>query len=158
MNATDSVLPCLWFDGAAEAPVAMYCATLPDPRIGHVLRQDAQGASRDGEAFIIEFTLGRTAFLSMNGGPGMAFAGATSMVARCDTQQERDRIWDALVECGRVQRCGWLINRFGASWRIAPRMMPQPMRGRVGGAHTDGEARHRRLARRVKPASERFQP
>ena len=38
MTATDSVMPCLWFDGTAEQAVAHYCATIPDSAVRSTVR------------------------------------------------------------------------------------------------------------------------
>lgn len=42
------------------------------------------------------------------------------MEVHCDTAEEADRIYDALVEGGSAQPCGWLKDRFGVSWQVIP--------------------------------------
>ena len=53
----------------------------------------------------------------------------------CDDQEEIDRIWAALSEGGKVERCGWLQDRYGLSWQIVPKvlgnMMKDPDRARA---------------------------
>ena len=34
-------------------------------------------------------------------------------------------MWDGLSEGGTVQRCGWLRDRYGVSWQIVPRVLPE---------------------------------
>jgi predicted 3-demethylubiquinone-9 3-methyltransferase (glyoxalase superfamily) len=42
-------------------------------------------------------------------------------VVSCDTQDEIDRYWDALLaDGGKPSRCGWLEDRFGLSWQVIP--------------------------------------
>jgi predicted 3-demethylubiquinone-9 3-methyltransferase (glyoxalase superfamily) len=45
-----------------------------------------------------------------------------------DTQEELDRVWDALVaEGGHPVACGWLVDRWGLSWQVTPRAMGELM-------------------------------
>ena len=41
----------------------------------------------------------------------------------CDTQEEIDRLWDALVEGGEPGPCGWLKDRYGFSWQVYPAVL-----------------------------------
>jgi predicted 3-demethylubiquinone-9 3-methyltransferase (glyoxalase superfamily) len=41
----------------------------------------------------------------------------------CDTQEEIDRYWDALLQGGTPEQCGWLKDRYGLSWQIVPEVM-----------------------------------
>ena len=49
------------------------------------------------------------------------------------TQQEKP--WNALLEGGSPEQCGWLKDRFGVSWQIVPtvlfEMMADPDRGKA---------------------------
>lgn len=48
-------------------------------------------------------------------------------MVECDTQQEIDRLWDALKEGGMVEQCGWLKDRWGLSWQITPKRLGELM-------------------------------
>jgi predicted 3-demethylubiquinone-9 3-methyltransferase (glyoxalase superfamily) len=41
----------------------------------------------------------------------------------CDTQEEIDRYWDALLQGGTPEQCGWLKDRYGLSWQIVPEVL-----------------------------------
>jgi len=41
----------------------------------------------------------------------------------CEDQAEVDRLWEALLEDGEAQQCGWLKDRFGLSWQIIPSVL-----------------------------------
>ena len=48
------------------------------------------------------------------------FNEAISFQVDCETQEEVDRYWNALLDGGEAQACGWLKDRFGLSWQITP--------------------------------------
>lgn len=122
MSSTDTVMPCLWFDGAAEQAARHYCAIVPGSAIRNVMRQ------ADGNAFVVEFDLGGRPCMALNGRPDMAFTPALSLVVTCADQAELDRVWDGLLEGGAPQRCGWLTDRYGVSWQVVPAGLGEMMR------------------------------
>lgn len=56
-------------------------------------------------------------------------------MVECSTQEEIDRLWNALKEGGSVEQCGWLRDRWGLSWQIVPealgRLMSDPDRAKA---------------------------
>ena len=68
--------------------------------------------------------------MALNGGPAFTFNEAVSLVVNCDSQDEVDRYWDALLEGGGEEsQCGWLKDKFGLSWQIVPAGMPSLLNG-----------------------------
>jgi predicted 3-demethylubiquinone-9 3-methyltransferase (glyoxalase superfamily) len=63
----------------------------------------------------------------MQAGPLDAFNPSFSIMVEVDTQDELDRLWDALGEGGSVEQCGWLKDRWGLSWQIAPKRLGELM-------------------------------
>jgi len=109
-----NVTPFLWFDGNAEEAAKHYTTVFPDARIVDV--------SRAGDRVIsVVFELAGARYFLFNGGPHYKLTPAFSMMVQVETQAEMDRIWDALLAGGgKPSRCGWLEDRFGLSWQIAP--------------------------------------
>lgn len=74
----------------------------------------------------VDFTVAGQPFIGLNGGPEFQFNEAISFSIDCDDQAEVDRLWDALiVDGGSPSVCGWLKDRFGVSWQIIPRQLPE---------------------------------
>ena len=107
---------CLWFDGQAEEAAAFYCSVFPNSEITSVMTYPDGG---DG-AIYVEFSLDGSAFAGLNGGPQFPHTEAISIVVPCETSEENDRYYAALVEGGSEQPCGWLKDRYGVSWQIVP--------------------------------------
>ena len=76
----------------------------------------------------IAFELQGQAFLALNGGPIFKFSPATSLIVRCETQEELDSMWERLSEGGKTQQCGWLTDKYGLSWQIVPAVLDEIMR------------------------------
>lgn len=65
--------------------------------------------------------------MALNGGPVFQFSPAISLMVSCQTQEEVDRLWQKLSEGGEEQQCGWLKDRYGASWQIVPTALGEMM-------------------------------
>ena len=55
------------------------------------------------------------------------FNEAVSLLVNCEDQAEIDRFWEALSAVPESEACGWLKDRFGVSWQIAPRALGDMM-------------------------------
>ena len=128
MNVQQKIVPCLWFDGAAEEAARFYTSLLPDSRIDRVLRSPIDTPSGpEGMVLVVEFTLAGSRYIGLNGGPMFRFTEAVSFQIFCEDQQEVDRLWTALSEGGSESRCGWLKDRWGLSWQIVPKRLYELM-------------------------------
>jgi predicted 3-demethylubiquinone-9 3-methyltransferase (glyoxalase superfamily) len=123
----DKIVPCLWFDGEAEAAANFYVTLFPDSRVDAVHRSPADYPSGSaGDVLTVQFTLAGRSYLGLNGGPLFHFTEALSLQVDCDDQAEVDRIWDAIIEGGgEASQCGWIKDRWGLSWQVTPRRLPQ---------------------------------
>jgi predicted 3-demethylubiquinone-9 3-methyltransferase (glyoxalase superfamily) len=75
-----------------------------------------------------EFTLMGQPFMAFSAGPLDAFNHSISFMVQCDDQTEIDRLWAALSDGGKVERCGWLKDRYGLYWQIAPSILGDMMK------------------------------
>ena len=117
------IVPCLCFDGDAEEAAAFYVSLLPDSRIDNVVRSPADNPSmKKGGVLVVDFTLAGQKYTGLNGGPQFPFTEAVSFMIHCENQAEVDRLWDAIESNGGTpSACGWISDRWGLSWQIAPR-------------------------------------
>ena len=130
------ITPFLWFSNQAEEAAAFYASVFPDSRVGRVTALPSESPSGPpGSVKIVEFVLFGQPFIAMSAGPLDPFNHAVSFVVNCDTQAEVDKYWNALLDGGSPEQCGWLKDRFGLSWQIVPKvlgeMMADPDRARA---------------------------
>ncbi len=120
-------IPCLWYNGDAEEAAKFYVSLIPDSRIAAVNQSPADWPSgKAGDVLTVEFTLGGTKYVAMNGGPEFPFTLAVSIQVPCDDQAEIDRLWTALIkDGGQAVQCGWLKDRWGLSWQIFPKRLTE---------------------------------
>ena len=85
------------------------------PNVG----QDIAGRA-PGSVMTVDFTIEGQRFTALNGGPGFKFNESISFLVHCKTQQEIDTYWKKLSAGGKKVQCGWLQDKFGVSWQIAP--------------------------------------
>jgi predicted 3-demethylubiquinone-9 3-methyltransferase (glyoxalase superfamily) len=125
------IAPCLWFDGQAEEAADFYTSILPDSHIDKVNQAPADTPSGpQGSVLTVDFTLGGQQFIGLNGGPDFKFNEAISLSIDCEDQAEVDRYWEKLVEGGGEHSvCGWLKDRYGVSWQVIPRQLPEMVNG-----------------------------
>ena len=121
------ISPCLWFDGQAEEAAALYTSLFPNSRIQRVNRSPGETPSGpEGMVLTVDFTLDGEPYIALNGGPDFKFNEAVSFSIDCEDQAEVDRYWDALMaDGGEPSVCGWLKDRFGVSWQVVPKVLPE---------------------------------
>lgn len=137
MASIHKITPCLWFDDQAEAAAEFYVGIFPNSKITSIARYGEAGKEIHGRpagsVMTVNFELDGTPFTGLNGGPIFKFSEAISLQVFCETQAEIDRFWDKLSAGGdpAAQQCGWLKDKFGLSWQIAPTGMDEMMAGGV---------------------------
>ena len=111
---------------ARKPPVVRLAASRrPDPQ--HPARAGRQSEQLEGRRLIVEFTLAGQEFIALNGGPHFKFTEAVSLRRSPATTRPRSTgYWDALTaDGGQESQCGWLKDKYGLSWQIAPKVLLQ---------------------------------
>ncbi len=135
----DKIVPHLWYTDHAVEAAEFYVGIFPDSHLDRVTTLPVDTPSGPaGTVAVVEFTLCGQPFRAIGAGPLDPFNHAVSFVVSCRDQAEIDRYWDALLDGGTAEQCGWLRDRYGLSWQIVPealgKMMadPDPERARRG--------------------------
>jgi predicted 3-demethylubiquinone-9 3-methyltransferase (glyoxalase superfamily) len=128
----------LVLNGQAKEAAQFYTSLFKDSKVRNVVE------SGDSSVMVVEFDLEGQQFFALNAGPDYKFSEAISIYVSCDTQAEIDALWRKLTEGGEESMCGWLKDRYGVSWQVAPTILPglltdpDPEKaGRVMAAMTD---------------------
>jgi two-component system sensor histidine kinase QseC len=126
--ANDNLSACLWYDGQAEDAANFYVATFKaggrQAAITDELRWGDVGPGPAGSVLTVSFELEGRPFIALNGGPHFKFNPAVSFMIVCTTQKEIDYFWETLQkDGGQPSQCGWLSDRFGLSWQVAPQQL-----------------------------------
>jgi predicted 3-demethylubiquinone-9 3-methyltransferase (glyoxalase superfamily) len=111
-----------------EAAIRFYTALIPGSSVEWVSAIPADTPSGPaGSVRIAAFTLGGQRYRAVEAGPLDPFNHSFSVVVECDSQAEIDRLWDALLDGGAPERCGWLRDRWGLCWQIVPKRLGELM-------------------------------
>lgn len=142
---TQKIFPSLLFVGdvcgKAKEAMELYTSVFPNSRVGTIAPYPA-GMEPDQEGTVMfgDFTLFGEAFAAMDSARehAFAFSEGISLIVYVETQEELDTYWHALSAVPAAEQCGWLKDKFGVSWQVAPRILddyiadPDPIKaGRV---------------------------
>ena len=131
MGTVQKITTNLWFDSNAEEATKLYTSVFKNSKTGRIAKYGKEGhevhGMPEGTVMTIQFWLEGQEFVALNGGPHFKFNEAVSFIVNCDTQDEIDYYWEKLSAGGdkKAQVCGWLKDRFGLSWQIVPKVLPE---------------------------------
>lgn len=134
---------CLGFnknvDEAVNTYVTLFNRVFGNSEIVHVTRfgekeieelKNVPAMSQDimpgkaGDVKTIHFTLNGEEIVAFTGGAYFGkFNESMSLYVTCETQEQIDELWDTLSDEGEEQPCGWVKDKFGVSWQIAPSLV-----------------------------------
>ncbi len=125
------ITPHLWFDNNAQEAAKFYTTIFKNSKIIHIARYGDAAAKVSGRpkgsVMTVVFELEGQRFMALNGGPIFKFSPAISFLVSCETQEEIDNLWEKLSEGGEKEQCGWLKDKYGVSWQIAPNILAEMM-------------------------------
>ncbi|HLG38801.1 MAG TPA: VOC family protein, partial [Chitinophagaceae bacterium] len=131
MATMQKITANLWFDRNAEEATKLYTSIFKNSKIGRISKYGKEGyevhGMPEGTVMTIQFWLEGQEFIALNGGPQFKFNEAVSFIVNCDSQDEIDHYWEKLSAGGdkSAQVCGWLKDKFGLSWQIVPKVLPE---------------------------------
>jgi predicted 3-demethylubiquinone-9 3-methyltransferase (glyoxalase superfamily) len=121
--------PFLWYTEEAEEAAEFCASVLPNSKVDSVTTLPADTPSGPaGMVKVVEFTLMGQPFIAIGAGPLGPFNHAVSFIVQCGDQAEVGRFWAAMSEGGEIEQCGWLKDRYGLYWQIAPAVLGEMMR------------------------------
>jgi predicted 3-demethylubiquinone-9 3-methyltransferase (glyoxalase superfamily) len=127
--SVQKITPCLWFDSDGEEAAKFYVSIFKNSKLGRISRYTKEGfeihGRKAGSVMTVEFELEGMKFVALNGGPHFKFTEAVSFQVLCETQEEIDSFWKKLSAGGEEGPCGWLKDKFGLSWQIVPKALPE---------------------------------
>lgn len=121
------ITPFFLFNNQAEDAANFYVNVFGGKVTG-ISRYPKNGPMPEGTALTATFEIFGMTITALNCGSDVPFSEATSFAIQPDTQEETDYYWDALLaDGGKESQCGWLKDRFGVSWQVAPEALPRLM-------------------------------
>lgn len=119
--------------GKAEEAMKLYTTTFANSSIGNINRYNAgEEPDQAGTVRHGSFTLEGQAFAAMDSAHQhkFTFSEAISFLVKCKDQAEIDYLWEKLTPGGdpASQQCGWLKDKYGVSWQIAPAILDEMLR------------------------------
>lgn len=135
-EAKQKIIPTLMFSegacGKAEEAIHFYTTLFSrGSGRGDVLRYGAdEDPDEEGTIKHAAFTLCGQEFAAMDSArvQRFTFNEAISFVVHCEKQTEIDYYWEKLSAVPESEQCGWLKDRFGVSWQIAPNVMEEMLK------------------------------
>ncbi len=120
MEFRSKVRTCLWFEKGGREAAEFYVSVIPNSTIDSVFDHHSPA-----DPMVVEFTLAGAPMMILTAGPHFKLTPAASISVLTEDQAETDDLWDKLLAGGGEEsQCGWLIDRFGVSWQIIPKVLP----------------------------------
>ena len=119
------IIPNLWFDTESKEAAEFYVSVFPNSEITKVTYYGEAGPRPAGTVLLVDFVLDGQEYTAIDGGPQFTFNESISLLINCADQDEVDYYWDKLSEGGEEGPCGWLKDRFGLSWQVFPKRLPE---------------------------------
>lgn len=120
------ITPHLWFDTQAKEATAFYASLFADSKINNVTTITG---TPSGDCDIVTFALAGQDFMAISAGPYFKFNPAISLFVVCESEEEIQKLWSALIDGGNAlmeydtypwaEKYGWLADKYGLSWQLS---------------------------------------
>ena len=120
----------IWYTGDAEEATEFYCSLFADAKVTDTVPyvEDAHGTP--GKVMLVNFEIAGQKFTAINGDDSAKHDHAMSLLVNCESQQEVDRYWEAILDRGGNEiQCGWIADKWGVNWQIWPSEADQYLGG-----------------------------
>ena len=118
--------------GKAEEAIRLYASIFKNAGVGDFLRYGkGEEPDREGTIKHAGFRLEGQEFAAMDSAypHAFSFSEAISFAVTCPDQAEIDYYWTKLTaDGGQESMCGWLKDKFGVSWQVAPLVLNDMLR------------------------------
>ena len=114
---TNTIYPCLWFNGNAKEAASFYCSIFKDTKI------------TADTPLVVTFESAGQKFMCLNGGPQFTINPSVSFFVVMESEEEIDKAWNSLLENGKVlmpldkyewsRKYGWVQDRYGVNWQLS---------------------------------------
>jgi len=131
------VTPSLLFTknnlGKAEEAMKFYTSVFKESEVSKNLNRYPTGLTPDREGMIMfaDFKLLDQWMAIMDSGvdgQDFTFTPAISLMILCNDQTEIDYYWEKLSTNPDFEQCGWLVDKYGVSWQVAPKNIDELIR------------------------------
>ncbi|HWK24540.1 MAG TPA: VOC family protein [Ureibacillus sp.] len=119
------IVPHLWYDKEAKEAATFYVSLFENSKL---LNVNVLENTPSGDAELVDFELAGLQFQAISAGPYFKFNPSISLMVACESVEEVDTKWGALLEGGMElmplgeypfnKRYGWLQDRYGLSWQL----------------------------------------
>jgi predicted 3-demethylubiquinone-9 3-methyltransferase (glyoxalase superfamily) len=128
--ADQKVRPFLLFEGNAEEAMNFYVSLFLGAKVLEIVRYGANESGIEGSVKKAAFSIGSQTILCTDStvGHGFSFTPAFSLFVECESPDELDRLYSALVTQGTAfmpvgeydfsRRFAWVNDRYGVSWQL----------------------------------------
>jgi predicted 3-demethylubiquinone-9 3-methyltransferase (glyoxalase superfamily) len=121
------ITPFLLFNSEAEEAANFYVSVFN----GKLLKVDRYPEGTpvpSGAVMTATFEIFGMTLTALNWGQEAKYTESISFAIEPVTQQEVDHYWNALIaDGGKEGPCGWLKDKYGVSWQVAPEALPRLM-------------------------------
>jgi two-component system sensor histidine kinase QseC len=117
---------CIWSNRSATEMVKFYQSVFKGAKVGKYAYWGKNPLGvKEGSVLSAHITVLGQKLMLLNGFMDMPFNESFSLVVPCKTQREIDTYWKKLSAGGQPLECGWVVDKFGVRWQIAPAQFDQ---------------------------------